>query len=319
MQGTWMSHALIAGDGLADLGWYFNQFFISNSGYATCQLFENSSGTASCQSMQGMPTFDVTNGIITSAQIPTWHGVLNISSTISVSTLTDGAGNGNIAIGLKMGSGFSVQDLQGTWRMFVLASGDAGTSGWAISTQQINNTGTMTCLDYLNDEGDNTCAGHFDNPTQFNLSGQGILTPNGALDVHGIVSLDKKIVALTLSDGSGAYDLAVMIKTGSGFSAADATGTWITHMLVTGDAPQFTGWGYMTHTVDNLGNWTCQEYANSGGEINCNGRDFNGVTISNAGVVNAGSGGLMSLTKNVIVYTFNDGGGGYGLAIAVKR
>jgi hypothetical protein len=115
-----------------------------------------------------------------------------------------------------------------------------------------------------------------------------------------------------------------MVDTGSAktFATADLEGTWNLHGLASGYPDDFQSWCYGTMTCDSNGVFA-QRSTNRTGEIN----QVEGMfEITREGIITipGGSGhgssfhGVMNNSKDTIVLTGNDGGGGYFLAVYTK-
>lgn len=226
------------------------------------------------------------------------------------------------------GGGPQASPLQGTWMMNVIGTGDApgSASFWNYSRLQFDAAGAGTCLEYLDSAGENGCVNHLAPVPQFAISSDGIMTipAEPAQNFHAAIGLNKNAFAGTLNDGGGALDLFTFVKmTGSGFSTADLAGTWWTHGLMTGDAPNFLAWSRLKQSFDAAGVATCLEHLNSSGDADCVSRSGWHYAVSADGVVTSSIGlsnlhGIMSPDKSMIVITWNDGGGGYGYSVSTK-
>jgi len=116
--------------------------------------------------------------------------------------------------------------------------------------------------------------------------------------------------------------LSVDIGSAKTFTTTDLEGTWNLHALASGYPDDFQSWAYGTMTCDSNGVFT-QRTTNRTGEIN----QVKGMfVITREGIITipGGSGqgsafhGVMNNSKDTIVLTGNDGGGGYFLAVFTK-
>jgi hypothetical protein len=235
----------------------------------------------------------------------------------------DDEGGCNLSVLLKRsGVAFSTSDLAGTWSMHALASGDAPSwLGWFRMDVAIGSDGAVSSIagSYKNSSGET------DNilNAAFSLTNQGVVEILGKPDAHGAMSADKTLMAMTMNDGGGGYDLVIAQKhSDTVFTPVDLSGTWSLHSLTSGDTPMFVGWTHMSLVVGPNGFFALvpDSYRNSSGGTP---QVLNGtLNITGEGVVTiAGepsSHGFMSGDRSLIVMTMNDGGGGYDLAIMTR-
>ena len=67
-----------------------------------------------------------------------------------------------------------------------------------------------------------------------NITSNGIVSIADSPSSHGVMSSDKNIIAMTMTEDEGAYSLMVLVKGGGSFSQYDLTGTWYRHTLTSG-------------------------------------------------------------------------------------
>jgi hypothetical protein len=90
--------------------------------------------------------------------------------------------------------------------------------------------------------------------TGMSVASDGIVAIAGDTTAHGVLSLDKKMVVITKTQGPpGGYKMIIMTKmTGASFTTADLAGTWFNHSLVSADSPNWYGWAYGKYSYDTL-------------------------------------------------------------------
>jgi len=208
-------------------------------------------------------------------------------------------------------------DLGGTWDSHLLTSGDTPDwIGWMYGTQSIDTGGNSTWTSFTRSDG---------NPalppaTTMNVSSFGTVTITGT-DFHGIMNTQKDMIAGVMTDGGGGYTLDISSKRGGAtYKTSDLGGTWVFHMLTSGDSPDWIGWMYGTQSIDTGGNsiWTSftrsdgnpalppatTMTASSSGTVTITGTDFHGI---------------MNTQKDMIAGVMTDGGGGYTFGIGFKQ
>jgi len=212
---------------------------------------------------------------------------------------------------------FSTTDLEGTWYSHGLTSGDNPQwVGWYHYTWQSNSNGEITILanSYLDSDGETEPPAYSGSCA---VSDDGIVSCLGDPTFHGVINDSKDFIARTM--GTGGYTFNLSVKRGAAtFSTTDLEGAWYFHGLTSGDSPQWVGWAYGSWNVDSAGNFTVS-VQNSDGDTN----NPTGIfSITSEGIVTtegkASSHGVMSDDKNLIVFTMDDGGGGYDLGVLVK-
>jgi len=317
LEGTWYVHKLTSGDAPAWIGWAYATWVVDSKGNYTKTSYFDSDESDFEKGQTG--TLNITsNGIVTISGQGRYHGAMNFEKNMIVLTSDNTEGSYHFEVLVKGGGTFTTNDLEGTWYMHGLVSGDASQwTGWYYATMNIDSSGNFTTTSYLNSSGETTGVGS----GTINITSDGIVTISDQLSSHGIMNLEKNMIALTMDDGGGGYDLAVGLKGGGTFTTNDLEGTWYMHGLVSGDASQWTGWYYATMNIDSSGNFTTTSYLNSSGETT--GVGSGTINITSDGIVTISdqlsSHGIMNLGKDMIVLTMDDGGGGYDLIVGVKN
>ena len=320
LQGTWNHLGLISGDAPSQTpGWYWGTLSVDlncNVSF-TSPIFDSlgnstyTPGGTTCNiSPAGVVTFPggYYRGVLARNKT-----VLFASGTYAPGDISDVSGY-NLHIWVKSGGSFSTADLQGTWNVHLLTSGDSPQyTGWAYGTTNIESNGDSTWTSITRSNGDSTLP----SPRSYSITSNGIVSAAGFTSGHGVMSQDKNMIVVTANDGGGGYDLIIYQKSGGTFTAGDLQGTWNFHLLTSGDSPQWTGWAYGTSIFSSNGDLTPISITRSDGNSNLG--PTRSFSITSDGIVSvAGSAsfhGVMSQDKNMFVATANDGGGGYDLII----
>ncbi|MGM0453100.1 MAG: CFI-box putative sorting motif-containing protein [Thermodesulfobacteriota bacterium] len=180
-------------------------------------------------------------GIITTTQRPSLHGVLSPDKNIFAYTGTyDGEENDAYALNIhvKTGGSFSQPDLEGTWYGHSITSGNH--AGWEHSTLKINENGDATYSAV------NSGGGDYEDTATLIIDEDGSVTRPGNDSFHGTMALDKNIFVATETAGENEYILHIFVKGGASFDDFDWTGTqWRGRSLFTGD---WQAWESDMHT-----------------------------------------------------------------------
>jgi len=317
MQGTWNLHMATSGDGAQWAGWVYGTLTISGSGVWTWTAVNRSNGDSTLPS--GSATLAITSsGIVTMAGHPSFDAVMTKDKSMIVGTTNDGGGGYDLFVMLKSGGSFALSDLQGTWPIHMLTTGNSPLYiGWLYGTCSIDASGNLTWTAVTRSNGDSTLPG----ASTLAISASGIVTIAGQPSFHGVMSSDKSLIVATMNDGGGGYNLMVLQKNGSGtFATGDLQGAWNIHMLTSAQTPSWLGWLYGSQSIDASGNITWTSVTRSDGYSAL--PSSSTYSISTAGVLTIGTqpsfNGNMSSSKSLILATMNDGGGGYNLIVCVK-
>lgn len=229
------------------------------------------------------------------------------------------SGLGIYAIIGQVTAGYQLADLAGDWRFQMLTSGDAPQwTGWGRGTLSINATGNAQWTHIERSDGNATLPP----ASAFGLSADGTMTwpAQPARNWHGTLSADRNCFVWTMTDGGGGYLLGIAYRQGTGFSNDDLVGRWLMHTLITGDAPQYTGWCYGAMNVPAVGNPAWEYYIRSSGD-NTLPPGFaaslatNGTITVPALSANYRAGGSMAANEEFYTLSFVDGGGGWLMGI----
>jgi hypothetical protein len=157
------------------------------------------------------------------------------------------------------------------------------------------------------------------------VSSNGTVRPLGVSESHGALSPNKGFIVLTKTGhipGHGGFDLCICQKrSGVVFSQSDLTGTWFVHGLTSGYEEDYKSWFRGTMEIQDDGSYS-SIMTNRSEEINTDGGP---VTLATDGTFtfqthfSRSPHGTMSDDKEVIVFTMDDGGGGYDLCIMTRR
>ena len=144
------------------------------------------------------------DGVITEAGDPGLQCGMDSGKTIAACTYTAGDGTTVLAVNVKQGPSYSLDDLTGTWGVNHLGSGP--TPYWIRGTSAHNSDGTYT-WSYERSDGSSA-----------NGSGTLFISEDGVITEAGVPSLQcgmdpgKTIVACTYTTGDGTTVMAVNLK-----------------------------------------------------------------------------------------------------------
>ena len=212
---------------------------------------------------------------------------------------------------------FATSDLEGSWEIHMLTSGDYPKwRGWMYGTLNYDTIGNGKFTSVNRSDGDPFLPGN----VKTAVSSFGVVTFTGT-DFHGVMNSQKDMIVGVMTDGDGGYNLIIYTKHGTTtFNTSDLERTWYAHVLNSGDAPQWVGWYYSTLDVDSDGDFTVLSCLNSDGST-----DFwidDSFSIINKGVVSVGSNpsghSRMNDNKDLIVTNLTDASDGYALGILIK-
>ena len=256
-----------------------------------------------------------------------FHGVMNGNKDVIVATLNDGGGGYALIIFTKAGGTFTTGDLEGVWNYHGLISGDPPDErpGWFYSSMTIDSDGNTTSTPIIDSEGNKD---YIPTGGSLSITEDGLVTLSGAPAIYGVMNQgkDMTVTVATMAPGDirgvRGYNLMVGLKTGGTFTESDLQGTWYWHGLASGDDTAWQGWFHTTTVVDSSGNlnFVPGSYLNSSGETDIT--QSGTMSITSDGIVTIpgkpDAHGRMSIDKDMIVMTMDDGGGGYDLIIIVK-
>jgi len=225
LTGTWYFHCLESGDAPQWTGWTHATLTIDSSGNFVMSSYLNSKGETDAGENG---TLNITApGIITVSGRPSSHGIMNLNKDMMVLTADSNGGGYNLSILSKQGtSTFTTSDLEGSWEVHELTSGDSPQwTGWVYGTQNIDVSGNLTSTSITRSNGDSTLPGD----VTVAISSSGVVTFTGE-DFHGIMNSRKDIIIGVMTDGGGGYDLAVFVRgirtiNGYSFTSCSAVST----------------------------------------------------------------------------------------------
>lgn len=208
---------------------------------------------------------------------------------------------------------FSTSDLEGTWYGHSLISGNSG--AWNYFNITIDNQGGASIQ--ITNSDDST---ESDSAT-VSINDNGIVSIADSPSSHGIMSSDKNIIAMTMTEDVGAYSLMIWVKGGGSFSQSDLTGTWYGHTLTSGNEEV---WEYDTTTIDSEGSVSVEVtdvYDNTEMLSNVARLDITSEGVL-SDVLLGGSDkfhGVMNFDKDIMVFTdTRDGEETYSLTVLAK-
>jgi hypothetical protein len=313
--GTWWMHAVNSGDDPAWTGWFYFQMNMDALGQFSpvTGTYLNSDGESDTAPAG---TISITSdGVLGLSRDPNSHGILHWDKGLGVLAMNDNGGYSLSVLQKRSGVAFGTDDLAGRWRMHGAISGDwPQFTSWLHGTMDANDDGSFSYSVYdVEGPGVTTGSG------TAGLTADGIFTIQEIPSSHGVMSDDKETIVMTMTDGGGGYSLYVLQRRSDAtFATGDLAGTWHLHGLVTGDAPQWTGYLYGTMEIAASGVLSASVVASDGSTNSVN----DTASITSDGIItlaNASSAhGAMSDDKTLVALTMDDGGGGYNLLVLAK-
>lgn len=213
---------------------------------------------------------------------------------------------------------FATSDLAGLWTSHELvtsASGPTDFVGWIRFEWAFNAQGTGSVTAAQRSNGDTNI--YFPTiPLTVASDGTG-----GGLTPPPVMALDKNTIFGVRNDGRAGYSLFTMVRrAASGFATTDLQGQWTMFLLVSPDDPtDFAGWVRLELTFNSQGNGTVTTVQRSNGDTNWGNSTIPLTVASNGTVIGLSPSPVMTLDKNAISGVTNDGGGGKGFFVMVKR
>jgi len=306
---------LTSGDYPQWTGWMYGTLNIDSSGNSRFSSINRSDGYSS---LPGNVVAAISpSGLVTFAGTD-FYGVMNSQKDMIVGVMSDSGGGYDLVFYTKHGTSvYTTDDLEGTWYLYALESGDAPQSpGWTYAIVTLDKNGGFVMSPYLNNKGETDAGAH----GTMNITADGIITISERPSAHGIINPAKDMVVLTMDTSNGGYDLSILSKQGtSTFTTYDLKGSWEFLALTSGDSPQYIGWAHGIKTIDADGNWSFTSMTRSNGDSTIP-EDLT-VFISPPGIVTySGTDfhGIMNSQKDIIIGVMTDGGDGYDMVVSVR-
>jgi len=335
LEGTWNVHGLVSGCPDDFQGWVYGTMTCDSNGLFTQQTTDRTGE-------EGSPVggvFEISpEGVITipggSGHGSSFHGVMRNNKDTIVLTGNDGGGGCFLVVCTRIVGTFATGDFEGTWVYHGLISGNEPDQvpGWYYLSMTADKFGNARFSTIADSQGNR----HYTvRPSQFSVAANGVVSqydPQGELlFFHGAMNpaKDTIVAVATMAPGSiediRGYNLMVVEKQVPGaYGMSDLIGRWYVHGLVSGSTyNEWTGWYHLTSVADSQGkgNIVPGSYLNSHGETEQAGISLMSMTGDGIITMSSPTGfhGVMSLGKDMWVGTMYDGGGGYGLSIAIGR
>ncbi len=219
LQGIWKMHSLRSGGGADNSGWSYGTVTIDPVGNMVWSDCLDSEGDTEMDDAPDTALI-TSGGIVSLPNHGTFHGVMSLDKNTVVGTMTstgEGYKDYELIVLQRSGGTFAAIDFKGIWNMNSLESGDVNNNGWSRGTVNIDNSGNMTWISYLDSDGDTSIEG---TPNTVSITPSGIVTVDTVdndTTFHGVMSLDKSIVFATVGAGEG-HELIVLQKSGSMFA-----------------------------------------------------------------------------------------------------
>ena len=203
-------------------------------------------------------------------------------------------GTAEMGVITKMGTSYSLADLEGMWESNGLASG-AGAPWWERATISVGADGTFTGSTVESDGSIGSVSG------VLGISPDGVVTLAGT-DLRCSMDSGKTVMACTLSwQGGATTETKIWTRKGQSYSLGDLVGTWRINTLATGPAAPYYERG--TITISDGGSFTASTVTNKGTQLNYSGI----LAISPDGIVTMSGGSnfqcAMDSDKTVITCT----------------
>lgn len=197
LSGTWNGHLLVSG--LWD-AWIHETVTIDGVG-GFSSLWVDSDGDSGTDTAALVLS---NNGIMTVDNWEPMQGVMNNSKNLLVLTNTRTEGICELGIHMKRGGAFSASDLAGTWYGHTLVVGDW--KSWTRSKLAIDTAGNFSYT-HVDSDGDSGS-----DADSVNISDTGIITSENSPAMHGVMNMDKNIIAMTDTWDENVYALTVFVK-----------------------------------------------------------------------------------------------------------
>ncbi|MDD4990946.1 MAG: leucine-rich repeat protein [Paludibacter sp.] len=217
---------------------------------------------------------------------------------------------------------YGTSDLQGAWQWHSIVAANTSLmstwGGWMHGLITLDATGNGTFSSIVKSDGNNN---NTSTSVSMTISSQGKVSVGSSS--HGFMSVDKKSVYITMTDGGGGFMIGIMEKTNSAttYNTADMQGTWQIHSLTTANnsfASPNANWMHGTITIDANGNATANLIDRNGPKSPRN----SVLAISSDGIVSSSPGdlhGFMGIDKKSITISMTDGSGsGFNLMLMQK-
>jgi hypothetical protein len=334
LAGEWNLHGLISGYPGDLQGWVYGTMTCDPSGAFT----QTSTGKTGDDESPVGGKFEITpDGIVTipggSGHAGSFHGVMRSNKDTIILTGNDAGGGYFLVIYTRRTDKVVTANLQGRWVFHGLIVGDeiGPAAAWWHGSMTMDSSGNaLFDSPLISSRG----TGETPMPLRLSVGEGGVVTEHDdPLPLHGAVNTSKDVAVIVdtvVVESVGEVDipgamLSISEKQVQGsYTLRDLAGTWYVHGLVSGSSyNEWTGWYHFTWLIDGQGNGSTApgSYLNSSGETN---QSAGGVmSITSDGIITMSNyptfHGVMNLGKDMWVATMDDGGGGYGLVIAVGR
>ncbi len=254
--GTWAFNSLASG--AANISWWERASAeFDAAGHLRALAADNGGGSDSIHATFALSA----TGVLTLDGSTTFGGVMDLGKNVIVGTdtWTSGGPATEMKIGVRKGASYASTDVAGTWRVCALAAG-GGAPWWMRGTMVAAADGSCS-YDMTEDDGANNTGTGSVSITSGGVVSLSIYGPGGL----GVMDASKSVVVTTATWSSGTVgtpELGVWIKSGTGYSSADLSGTWHTCALATG--PGAPWWQRGQIVFSGSGNYTGNMLANNG-------------------------------------------------------
>jgi hypothetical protein len=312
LQGDWKLYGVNAGDYTNDEwnGWMQGSVSFDDKGQLIDYVLEYDDGFIETDPDISFIRID-SEGIVTLAGDPMFHGAISQDKDMIVATYTDIEGGYTMLILQKAVVAVTLADFKGLWNTNAIVAGDDPSwSGWFRGTVDVLDTGTVNfSLDRSDNDQDAGSVRHE-------------INSDGDLENHWnlrSVSVDRQL-AVGRADYEDGFGLEVLSKSGGAFAPGNLEGDWSFHVLSAGDEPEINGWAHGMMHFDNIGAGTINYQASSDPT---SALSLGTLSVDSAGKILSSTiqtfAATLSNNKDTIVATFTNRSGGASMMIALRR
>jgi hypothetical protein len=312
LQGGWKLYGVNAGDYTIDEwnGWMQGTVSFDDKGQLTDYYLEYDDGFVETDPDISFIRID-SEGIVTLAGSPMFHGAISQDKDMIVATNTDLEGGYTMLILQKAAAAVSLADFKGLWNTnAVVAGDDPSWAGWYRGTVDVLDTGTVN---FSLDRSDNDQDAGF---VRHDVNSDGDLENHWNLRS---ISADRQL-AVGRANYEDGFGLEVLTKSGGAFASGNLEGDWNFHVLSAGDAPEINGWAHGMMHFNNTGTGAVNYQASSDPASTIS---LGTLSVDSAGRILSTTietfAGTLSNNKDTIVATFTNQSGGASIMIALRR
>jgi hypothetical protein len=203
--GRWRLHGVISGDSPQFTSWVYGTMDANDDGSFSYSVYDvEGPGVTTGSGTAGLAA----DGVFTIQEMPSAHGVMSDDKETVIMTMTDGGGGYSLYVLQKHSNvAFATGDMAGTWHVHGLTTGDAPQwTGFFYGTMEIAASGALSGSVVASDGGTSSVS------DTASITSDGIITFADVPSAHGAMSDDRTLIALTMNDGGGGYNLLVLTR-----------------------------------------------------------------------------------------------------------